>query len=497
MDELDSIIRQINEEFGEGTIIPASEAPRPQSSLDREAFEDFNTRNPMAGGGMLVQPSADGSRPGYRGLTEQEKNKLKKGLGDDYKKLKFSKEYQKNYPDRIDYGVRQRADKSLYQRVVNILNPGAQTTGVKILNRDNLRNALIKSTNAGDDLKTIVKKMNKLDNSLSQNQVSSAINSLVQRGDIKPEFGVPTDGAARYGYRVGDIERINKLIEKEVKSGKLNKIQIAKKANVSDKFVESWIIKNKGKDFHDENYNYEKGKLKTGNLQKRKDLFNYIETVDNISAKEIKKLFKMKSGKETQQLMSDLVSTIYRMTGNTRTGSLIVPYEDEGRMREVLRKIRNAPDFEDIYQRRIGDLIRQAYPKGPKRNQAIKALGEYYKFSRNLKDVAPELALSLDHVVPFQFLEEVKQGKNPMNLIKVKPIPQAVNRFKANFDSARIEINRALKINPTDKNTLNKFKVLKELEQITPLEFGGVSAKGNVYDFKAKPIRPPSAFKLI
>ena len=66
MDELDSIIRQINEEFGEGTITTANEAPRPQSSLDREAFEDFNTRNPMAGGGMLVQPSADGSRPGYK-----------------------------------------------------------------------------------------------------------------------------------------------------------------------------------------------------------------------------------------------------------------------------------------------------------------------------------------------------------------------------------------------------------------------------------------------
>ena len=42
----------------------------------------------------------------------------------------------------------------------------------------------------------------------------SAINSLVQRGDVKPEFGVPTDGAARYGYRVGDIERINKLMSK-------------------------------------------------------------------------------------------------------------------------------------------------------------------------------------------------------------------------------------------------------------------------------------------
>jgi hypothetical protein len=67
MDELDSIIKQINEEFGEGTITTANEAPRPQSSLDREAFDDFNTRNPMMDGGMLVKPSVDGSRPGYSG----------------------------------------------------------------------------------------------------------------------------------------------------------------------------------------------------------------------------------------------------------------------------------------------------------------------------------------------------------------------------------------------------------------------------------------------
>ena len=37
---------------------------------EREMFNRFNQANPrqdMAGGGMLVQPSADGSRPGYAG----------------------------------------------------------------------------------------------------------------------------------------------------------------------------------------------------------------------------------------------------------------------------------------------------------------------------------------------------------------------------------------------------------------------------------------------
>ena len=493
-------IIELMELFDDDEVTTADQIDRPQQALDREAYDDFNERNPLAGGGMLVEPGFGGVRQGYAEstgiqLSKKQKKLLKDTLTkEEFKKLDFDAPLKS---DAINYGVRQRDDKALYRKVVNIISPGKADTGVKILNRENLKNALIKSANAGDSLDDIITKMQRLDDSLNKNQISSAINALVKRGNIKKQFGVPTGGAARYGFRVGDLEKANDLIKKEVNLGELNKSQIAKKAGVSDSFVERWIISNKGQKFHDENYNYEKGRLKTGTLQKQKDLFNYIETVDNISAKEIKKLFKMKSGKETQKLMSDLVGVIYRVTGirGSREGSLIVPYDDEGRMRDVLAKIRNAPDFEDIYQRRIGDLVRQAYPKGPKRNQAIKSLGEYYKFSRALKEIAPELALSLDHVVPFQFLEEVKQGKNPINLIKVKPIPQAVNRFKANFDAARIELNRQLKINPKDKNLLNKFKLLRELEGLTKIEFGGVSAKGNVYDFKAKPIGQSNLIK--
>jgi transposase len=441
---------------------------------------------------MLVQPGFGGTRQGYaksKGsgikLSAAQIKKLRENLSaEDFNKLDFNRTGVQS--GQINYGVGQRDNKPLYRKVLNILEPGKASSGVKIINNEKLSNALIKSANAGDNIQTIIKKMNKLDKSLSRNQISSAINALVARGNISKEFG----RVAGKDLSIGEQKKYNKIIEKEVKSGKLNRAQIAKKAGVSDSVVQDWIVNNKGQDFYDENYTYEKGRLKTGTLQKQKDLFNYIETVDNISAAEIKKVFNMKSGKETQKLMSDLLGAIYRMRGirGTKEGSLIVPYDDETRMKEVVNKIRNAPDFEDIYQRRIGDLITEAYPKGPKRNQAIKSLGEYYKFSRALKEVAPELALSLDHVVPFQFLEEVKQGANPMNLIKVKPIPQAVNRFKANFDAARIELNRQLKIDPTNKNTLNKFKLLRELEKITPIEFGGVSAKGNVYDFKAKPI---------
>ena len=132
--------------------------------------------------------------------------------------------------------------------------------------------------------------------------------------------------------------------------------------------------------------------------------------------------------------MADLVSTIYRARGNSKVGSLVVPYENEPLMKGVLNKIRQAPDFEDIYQRRIGNLVLDAYEgQSVLKKQAQKALGEYWKFSKQLKSIAPELALNLDHVVPYQFLDEVKQGEKAINMIRVRPIPGAVNKFKASF----------------------------------------------------------------
>ena len=67
--DLEQLIEQLNEELGENTITTASNINRPEPKpqvKEIEMFNDFNTRNPMAGGGMLVKPSADGSRPGYK-----------------------------------------------------------------------------------------------------------------------------------------------------------------------------------------------------------------------------------------------------------------------------------------------------------------------------------------------------------------------------------------------------------------------------------------------
>ena len=53
MEDLQDKIIELMDLF-DGEVTTADKIDRPQQALDREAFDDFNKRNPMAGGGMLV-----------------------------------------------------------------------------------------------------------------------------------------------------------------------------------------------------------------------------------------------------------------------------------------------------------------------------------------------------------------------------------------------------------------------------------------------------------
>ena len=51
--------------FDDEQVTTADQIKRPQQALEKEAIDDFMKRNPMAGGGMLVQPGFGGVRQGY------------------------------------------------------------------------------------------------------------------------------------------------------------------------------------------------------------------------------------------------------------------------------------------------------------------------------------------------------------------------------------------------------------------------------------------------
>ena len=74
MDDFESVIEQLKQELGEDKITTTNDPKikRPEKALDREMFEDFNKRNPLAGGGMLVQPGFGGTRQGYADKSGRE-----------------------------------------------------------------------------------------------------------------------------------------------------------------------------------------------------------------------------------------------------------------------------------------------------------------------------------------------------------------------------------------------------------------------------------------
>ena len=74
MSDIQEKILELMDLFDEDEVTTADKINRPepkQSVKEIELFNEFNIRNPKAGGGMLVQPSADGRRPGYSIASEK------------------------------------------------------------------------------------------------------------------------------------------------------------------------------------------------------------------------------------------------------------------------------------------------------------------------------------------------------------------------------------------------------------------------------------------
>ena len=91
--DLDQKIIELMDLFDDEQVTTADKIDRPERATEKQAIDDFMKRNPMAGGGMLVQPSADGSRPGYAEAKFNDSSAgikvgddLGQGISQDYKK---------------------------------------------------------------------------------------------------------------------------------------------------------------------------------------------------------------------------------------------------------------------------------------------------------------------------------------------------------------------------------------------------------------------------
>jgi len=120
MEDLQQKIIELMDLFDDEEVTTADKIDRPQRALDREAIDDFMKRNPMAGGGMLVQPSADGSRPGYA--------KIKETKAMNYGNIKKKEDSIQSYIDNFGEDLLNKMSKTKYKK------------NFKNLTGDNLKN---------------------------------------------------------------------------------------------------------------------------------------------------------------------------------------------------------------------------------------------------------------------------------------------------------------------------------------------------------------------
>ena len=223
MTDLLEYIKKMQEMYGDDVITTADKINRPEPKKEVkeiEAINEFMKRNPKAGGGMLVKPSADGSRPGYSGKKgPKSKNPYLK----DKNFLKYAEENFNWTPDIGTKGVKGGPNlASMMEQYEKSLATKNKIVGVQALidalgeNNPYSRDSITKAFSLAD--KKITKNM-------SVEQKSKIKNGKKIKQIIIGVSGDPETLGELYGpYKNIKIEKITG----NTKVFKLNKTQINK-----------------------------------------------------------------------------------------------------------------------------------------------------------------------------------------------------------------------------------------------------------------------------
>ena len=482
MEDLQDKIIELMDLFDDEQVTTADKIDRPQRALDREAIDDFMKRNPMAGGGMLVQPSADGSRPGY--ADEKDFFVYKNQFGETKVKrpkgkitLKELSQLDIPIPEATLNQVFSTKDRAkLYKKIF-------KDNGIKVVGRltkgrgellfniptkkqlDGIWKDTINAVQTGKQ-RTVPQKMYKpfqeevlkIFNELSQTDTpfstSDIYYKLVENVQDNPRIFLPKK--YKKGTRVpGDP--IKTALGKEkaalLMDGNLQRIE--KTVGNRKKLVDILL----------------KGKSDINNLSKtlcisKKDLFAEADLLFNdiyryTSAKVRKTGFGEKYG-----YLKDLDIKDYKNLLNNLRGS----------------------GFEKLDERSLRALITDAYAEtNPKKySAAISKLSEYSRINNQLKEVFG-FGFELDHPLSFQALKDLK-NVSPENLIRVNPIPENINRIKIGLDGTYKNILREIRKGNTSPELLNQKQAIESLStKLGVGEFKIDNAGRKVLSFGADP----------
>jgi hypothetical protein len=220
------------------------------------------------------------------------------------------------------------------------------------------------------------------------------------------------------------------------------------------------------------------------------ELFEYLLNKEGpVSEKEV--MDKIGYNKGTlRKAVGNLHENMYRALDVNQPGSgrFLSDQYNSDQIKNVLTKVKN--NFEvDYYRRTFEKLLIDAYGSNTKKYKPlINKLEKFRDLQKELKKagVGEEFIAQLDHVIPYNFLQLIRKGENPENLIRVKAYPGLLNnnRFKGTLDK---KLGQATKIfeETGDRKLLD---TMNELRSFLPEDMGQVSSGGKrISDYGAKP----------
>ena len=422
----------------------------------KENFADGGT----AGGGMLVQPSADGSRPGYAD---------KKDFKDFFVyKNQFGETKVKRPEGKITLKELSQLDLPIPEATLNqVFSTKDRAKLYKKIFKDNGIKVVGRLTKGRGELLFNIPTKKQLDgiwkdtiNSIQTGKQRTVPQKMYE--PFKKEVLKIFNELSQTDTPFSTSDIYYKLVENVQDNPR---IFLPKKRKGKTRVPGDTIKTALGKD--------KAALLMDGNLQRiEKTIGNRKKLVDILSKgkSDINTLSKT-LGINKKNLFAEadiLFDDLYRYTRSKVKGTGFgekygyLKDFDVSDYKNILNNLR-ASGFEKLDERSMRALITEAYAETDKGKfkAAVNRLNEYTKTNAQLKQLFG-FEFQLDHPLSFQALKDLK-NVSPENLLRVNPIPAQLNRIKIGLDGTYRKIINNIRQGDSTPELLNQKKAIETL----------------------------------
>ena len=302
----------------------------------------------------------------------------------------------------------------------------------------------------------------------------NALNKKYNLADKGVSFNVTKTSSGNFGttiqYKAGVYRDI---LGKTRDTGSLKELEKELK-----KFSKTKLFKNYSKSETMKAGGIESAIKQLRNAGSKQDLmFDYIlNSKQTPTIKELSKKFNMDTDLITKDLKR-LYANIYRRAAGE--GAPYLP-DNQKTLSNVLEKVTDMDV--DLTKDSVINLITDAYGDSEQGDALRSKVRKFYTLQKKIPEKYQKFFSSqLDHIIPLNFLTQIRSDIPAEDLIRINPLPGFLNQraFKAQLDKAIGTARRT-------SNTIEGKEALKaysELQTFLPEILGGISKTGKITDF--------------